>query len=659
MKLTNLIILTLVCGLCAQKLTPPATNIVKNDSNVNIVKSDSTVKEAEMPIPDSLVIPALDFRSADIRDVFRGIASKYNVNIWISPEVQGVIPVHLTNIKVKDAIKFIVDHYGFKYRVRNGIIEVYKPVEVKVEAPKPPLNITLTGDKISIDLKDADIDSVVRKYSTLTGINVVIDKSVKGTLSGYLTNLDRRNGLRILFESNGFEVKESNEIFTISAMKIMEPGKGGADMYAGGGGGGGRFSVRVTNGIVRFEVNNGDLKQIISEIANQSGINIFIYGELKGRVSARVDSVGVETAFQFLLENTPYTFWRNNNVYFIGDESIRKVANAEFVALKYIKAEDLSEVLPKGILEKAVIKVIKGQNGVMVIGPYDVITATKEYVAMIDKPIAQILIEALVVDFSLNKMYEVGFKMFTHNPRDSSTFNETFFPSVLAQASGDGINRSLSKVMDFFSINQIIRLPSDFRAQIGLMENMGVLDVQSTPQIATLNGHTATIKITNKQYVLLTSETDVPGAGTSTSSIVRTSERLESYESNVSLSVTPWVTNAREVTVEVKPIFQIPGTSPQPGKIPPPINSREISSTVRLKDGETYVLGGLISTNVNETRESVPVLGKIPVLGWLFSYRSKKTVKDKLMIFLTPHVYYGSEGAIDKEETLKDWSKER
>jgi hypothetical protein len=80
----------------------------------------------------------------------------------MAPEVTGVIPVHLTNIKVKEAIRFIIDRYGYKFRNRNGIVEIYKPVEVKVEAPKPPLKIILEGDKISFDLKEAEIDSVVR-----------------------------------------------------------------------------------------------------------------------------------------------------------------------------------------------------------------------------------------------------------------------------------------------------------------------------------------------------------------------------------------------------------------------------------------------------------------------------------------------------------------
>ncbi|OGS33661.1 MAG: hypothetical protein A2293_10285 [Elusimicrobia bacterium RIFOXYB2_FULL_49_7] len=627
----------------------------KNIKNDNNAQSQTLLPEtvvADLPISDSLVIPSLDFKSADIRDVLRAIATKYNLNVWLAPEVRGEIPVHLTNIKVKDALKFVIERYGYTYKYRNNVIEVSKPPLVKVEVVKPPIQMTVENNKLSFDFKDAEIDSIVRKYSSLTNINIVLDKAVKGVLSGRLNGVEIRQGLRILFESNGYEVKESNDIFYISTMKLADSESGTSTM--GGAQSGGRFSVRVSEGKVSFQINNGDLRQIINEIANQSGVSIFIYGDIKGRISARADSLAIESALQYLLRNTPYTFWKNGSIYFIGDQSAQQVPNSELIELKYIKAEEVLEILPKTILDKAAIKVIKGQNGIMVIGPYEIIVSAREYLALVDRPISQILIEALVVDFSLEKMNEIGFKLFMKNPKDTSSFTETFFPAVKAQGSGTGLNKYVGKVTDFFNIKQIVKLPSDFRAQIGLLENAGVANVQSTPQVATLNGNTAVIKIVNKQYILLTSEIQTDAA---TSVQQKTTERLESFETTVSLSITPWVTSNREVTVQVKPIFQIPGISPDPRKIPPPVNSREIESTVRLSNGETYILGGIITTSMADSRESVPFLGRIPVLGYLFSYTTKKSVKNKMMIFLTPHIYYGSEGAVDEEEIIRNIDK--
>ncbi|MBL8027964.1 MAG: hypothetical protein JNL74_16200, partial [Fibrobacteres bacterium] len=305
MKFTILLVLLSGFLVFAQNIN---INNVNNDKNDNNVKPD-------LPISDTLIMQSLDFRNADIRDVLRTIATKYNINIWLSPEVTGVIPVHLSNIKVKDAIRFIVDRYGYSFRHRNGIIEIFKQEEIKPVITKET-NIRMEGDKISFDLTDIEIDSVVRKYSQLTGINVMVDKSVRGNISGYLNKVDKKSGFRLLFENSGFEVKENNDVFRVSSKKVLaDAAQPQYEGYPGG-----QLSVSVVEGKVKFEVSNGDLRQIISEIANQSGISIFLYGEIKGTVSARIDSVDIETAFRFLLENTSYTFWKNGSVYFIGDE---------------------------------------------------------------------------------------------------------------------------------------------------------------------------------------------------------------------------------------------------------------------------------------------------------------------------------------------------
>ena len=86
---------------------------------------DSVINSKELiPISDSTLIEEMNFKSADIRDVLRGIGSQYNLNIWLTPEVEGRIPISFKNIPVKTALDFIITKYGYQYVVKNGIIEV-------------------------------------------------------------------------------------------------------------------------------------------------------------------------------------------------------------------------------------------------------------------------------------------------------------------------------------------------------------------------------------------------------------------------------------------------------------------------------------------------------------------------------------------------------
>jgi len=116
----------------------------------------------------------------------------------------------------------------------------------------------------------------------------------------------------------------------------------------------------------------------------------------------------------------------------------------------------------------------------------------------------------------------------------------------------------------------------------------------------------------------------------------------------MTLSVTPWVSGNDEVTMDIRPSFDVPGTSPSP-EIPPTVNRRTLSSKVRVRNGEMIVLGGLIGESRTESMDKVPFLGDIPILSYIFSNRRTEKSKTQLMIYLIPHIYYGSERSIDPE----------
>ncbi|MCH9032238.1 MAG: hypothetical protein IIB00_08275, partial [candidate division Zixibacteria bacterium] len=87
--------------------------------------------------------------------------------------------------------------------------------------------------------------------------------------------------------------------------------------------------------------------------------------------------------------------------------------------------------------------------------------------------------------------------------------------------------------------------------------------------------------------------------------------------------------------------------------IPPTIDRRVLESMVKVGDGETIVLGGLVSTTETESVKKFPFLGDIPIIGRLFQNKTKTSNKSELMIYITPHVYYGSEGSINIENVIR------
>src|SRR5690606_9442157 len=149
------------------------------------------------------------------------------------------------------------------------------------------------------------------------------------------------------------------------------------------------------------------------------------------------------------------------------------------------------------------------------------------------------------------------------------------------------------------------------------------------------------------QYYLLKTETVYNSGNSNYSSQV--SQRFETVKADVTLKVTPWVTATQEIIVDIAPEFNTPQGQFDPD-VPPTINHRTLHSRVRLRDGETIVLGGMIQTLENVQIDKFPLLGEIPILGRLFQNRRRSATEAELMIFLTPKIYYGSEGAVDISE---------
>jgi len=124
-------------------------------------------------------------------------------------------------------------------------------------------------------------------------------------------------------------------------------------------------------------------------------------------------------------------------------------------------------------------------------------------------------------------------------------------------------------------------------------------------------------------------------------------ERIQQVEASISFEITPWVGPNNQLTLEVLPDFQTPVGEFSPDKnLIPAINTRRLESTLRLNDGETIVIGGLIQEIESERESKIPILGDIPLIGALFTTTYKQTKKSEMLIYITPHIFYEDEAGL-------------
>jgi type IV pilus assembly protein PilQ len=618
------------------------------DSTATSIETSGQTVQDSFPIPDSVKIPVIDFKNTDIRDALLGLGMQYNLNIFCEPSVTGAITLYLTNVRVRDAIDFIIKRNGYTYTIDNSIIKVFKYTAPAPPPPPPPRQtFRVENGKLNIDINNCNVRDLARMFSDSAGINVLIDGSVEKMISARLVNITPANAIKAVFESNGFQVSIQDGIYYVTSQ--FSGDKSGAQSSQLK-----RLSITVKDFKVTLEVDNASLDQVIRTVAIQSGINIVIYDKLTGDISAKLSDVVIDDAIRFLLQNTKFTFWKEKEIYFIGSRDMNQQKTTVIIPLRHIMAEEaqISKLLPASITSGATVKYNSEHNAVIIIGSFDIAAEAKEFFEKIDKPIPQVLIEALVVDFNINKIRDFGLSLFTQAPGDSSGnwLSEQFLPDVDLKPGQQKTERILRNVLSSIGLDhasQILDLPSNFKASIHALESADIVKVHSTPQIATINGNAASITIGETRYYKLQKETRAPTDNNNT--LIGTDERFEVIKFNTQLQVTPWVMEDGYVMVKIRPEFNIPRTGGD-GSTPPDVDTRVIESMVRLRNGQTIVLGGQRQTEDVVSRSGVPFLSSIPVLGWLFSSRTISKNETQMMIFLTPRVYYGDDNAVSPDD---------
>jgi type II secretory pathway component GspD/PulD (secretin) len=605
--------------------------------------SEAQSKPADLPIPDSIMIPALNIKETNIRDLLQGFAVQYGLNLFLAPEVTGTISVNFTNIKLKDAFLTILTQNGYRFEVEHGTISVQRQqAKIQMEAlppppPSKPFLVEWEPPNLSLDIVDAPLEDVVRAIVTKTGKNIVVDQGPSVRITVLAKSLETGKALAVLAKSNGFLLRERDGIFTLSRPQLQSQAvRESTD----------QLTIHVNNAdtTVSIDASGAQLLEVVTSIFAQAGINAVIYGKLTGTVTAKLESLPIGEALRHLFRGTAYTAWDRNGVFCVGGSEMRTAENSSLIRLKHMRAEDVVKLLPESLAKGTQIQLIKAQNGIMATGTWETVDAIRSYIEKMDLPVPQILIEALVIDVDVDKATNFGIDLFIG---DASKVTSTgaLFPSI-----DQVLNRTQSQsLLGKLGLGDVLNLPRGFGARIQALQQDKILKVKARSQIATLNGETAVLTIGQTQFFLLKSETDFNQGAAVTNKVT---ERFEKVEANATLTVTPYVTGTDEVTCEIIPDFSEPEGAFN-SSVPPTLNKRYVKSSVRLRAGETIVLGGMVKEGTQQVSSKVPFLGDLPLLGWLFRSTQNVEFRSQLMIFVTPKIYYGSEGAVDVKQALK------
>ncbi|HRQ17522.1 MAG TPA: type II and III secretion system protein [Agriterribacter sp.] len=591
--------------------------------------------------------------NSSLQEFLKGLAATHNLNIYVDPSVNQKITGYFSDEKVINVLMYAAKQYNLDFTFTGSIISISTYNDPLANLPPPPRLIQIqydpNSDHLTMDLQDDSLLQVAKKITQLTNKNVVlVPQLFFKKVSGYFQDMPVENVLEKLAIANSFKLNKTND-----NVYVLEPLKEGEEIVT-------RenknvspnYSIKKTitrqpgstlsNSIniessesgkkfVNLNVVNAPIKDLIRDIAEQAGINYFMYSEITGVSTASVQNMLFNDVLTFILQGTKYTFNVDKDVYLIGDRNDEGLRKHKLIRLQHRSVDSLLAVIPQQIKGNVDIKEFKELNSFLLSGSEPEIKEIEGFVYQLDKTVPMVMIEVILMDVKKSKTIETGIKM---GVSDSIVSGGTILGGLDFTFSSGDVNRFIDRI-GLNNVFNIGRVTPNFYASLKALENNSNIDLRQTPKLSTLNGHAATLSIGSTRYYAASTQNVVGSLNPQT--IV--TQQFYPVEANLAIDIRPFVSGEEQVTLNIDiNITDFIGNASITA--PPPSATSKFKSIIRVKNEEMIVLGGIERNEKSDEGSGIPFLARIPVLKWLFSSRSKTTSKTVSVVFIKPSIFY-------------------
>ena len=399
-----------------------------------------------------------------------------------------------------------------------------------------------------------------------------------------------------------------------------------------------------------------DIRNLLTNIALANNLNIVISDEVQGNVSVKLSNINAQDMIKIIAENNNYTYQFKDNVIYIskGDKDI----NLYTVQINYLELDKIAQtinlMLTGNLTDKIddkdkktainnKVMIDESENTISFYGTLKQYEQIKNFLQEQDKPQKQVSLEAKVTAIQKDAAKDLGvsweWSKLPQSPEHEITY-DTVKHTVINE---DG---SKEEITDYLPVDEVTRKWNDdenipgvirfgkgvdgypyefyYAAKIDALISDGKANILARPNITTIQGKEAVINIG--------SEVPVPIVSTTNST---TTTSIKYREAGIILKCTPRVNEDGIITVKVHTEVSSPMYVEDMKAYR--FQKRSADTIVRLKDGQTMVIGGLIGSDEAKQMSKIPFLGDIPILGNLFKHIQKSKSDTEVMIFLTAH----------------------
>ena len=544
----------------------------------------------------------LSVGQVSLSELLRSVAQVGGVNLSVQDGANLLVSCNFSRARIADLILFLCEQYGLDIRVVGNIVSIF-PYQAPIAPPPVPSIVynradsTLSYDLIAVPLRD-----VARRLTDSSGVNLIVPQTLYDRpISGYVSSMPFSEALSVLAEINKLEVA---------------PVKGsGAWMFAEPIPVGGGQPSTVQNYVRRRQfapaqlaidsmgritamIDRGNIYDIILDVCEQLKLDYFFITPVNAQTCIYLKNTDVKTLFDLLLTGTAYTYYEEGGVYMFGEAKREGIFSTRIIPMRYRTVDKLIDVIPENLKKGVQIAAFGDLNSMIASGDQRHVARVEQFLHEIDKTVPLITIEVMIVDASKDVILEAGLGLGVGtSPTQTSG---TLSPGIDMTLGSGAVNNLVDKV-NGLGIIRLGKVTPNFYASLKAMEENGTIELRSTPKLSTLNGHEAVLSSGEMQYYKETNNTYM---GTQ-NPVQSTSYVWKSVEANMTLSITPYVSEDGHITMTID-LSQSEFTDRTEKEAPPGTTTRSFRSMVRVRNEEMVLLGGIDRQSHEKSSQGLP-----------------------------------------------------
>lgn len=393
-------------------------------------------------------------------------------------------------------------------------------------------------------------------------------------------------------------------------------------------------TTRLPESRVSLNFQAAKLVNVVRMLVSQENFNLIMGDEVQGEVTMNLNDVSLETALDGILHVNNYEWFMQDNIIVVQPMTTKQTMSGELTTrmfrLNYTTGTMITEAVKEVLTPRGKIKALSstastnvepGEKDILMVTDYVSNFALIEgVIRSLDVRSAQINIAVKFIETTLKHDEIIGINW---DLRESMSIINSGNPDT-SQSFDLGYLMIGDQTMNFATLSKPV-----VSAILSILANDGSTKLLQEPQVTTMNNSPANIVVgTTIPLLVPQGEGSVFGTNPYT---------YEDQHVNVSLDVLPRVNQEKIISMKIDAVVQsIIGFVGKDQR--PMISTRSTNTSVRVKNGETLLIGGLIFDTEQEIASKVPLLGDIPLIKWLFRSGDNNREQRELLIFITPTV---------------------